>query len=449
MLDAKYYKDLSHNYLIIKNSDDEGKSEYQNRMISGNRIKYLLPCSIRSINNEIYHYYEISSKQNIKFLHERGNLKYEQIYHLFEHIYEASKEVKKYLLEDSNILLQPEYIYANPEGDGIFFVYYPGETIKDMALMSLAEHLLEKVDREDEKAVCVIYKIFEYVQDEKFILPEILRLFNESPINNSNDQDMESKEESMCPLLPEQDAEAYEEGEGVQQDHTEDNEDNIEIKGNMIISAVLLTLCLGAVIAVFCIRYFFILSVEESILTIAGIITLIIVSSFLLLSLIMTPVRVKRKYDNEETDKEDEISAADRYMIVDTYFGEEEGRQSFAEEKKMDKPVYGSTVFIESSLYSLENKLYGTNKGNKYHIDLNKLPCTVGKMAGSVDAVIKDDTVSRIHARFVREGDAVYVTDLNSTNGTFKNGLRLDPNETVQIEAGDEIRFGKMTFCYR
>ena len=80
---------------------------------------------------------------------------------------------------------------------------------------------------------------------------------------------------------------------------------------------------------------------------------------------------------------------------------------------------------------------------------MNSLPCTIGKLAGGVDCVIRDETVSRIHARLSKEGQEICVTDLNSTNGTFKNGLRLEPNETVAIEPGDEIRFGRMTFCYR
>ena len=80
---------------------------------------------------------------------------------------------------------------------------------------------------------------------------------------------------------------------------------------------------------------------------------------------------------------------------------------------------------------------------------MDNLPCTVGKMAGNVDVVIKDSTISRIHARFTRQDNQIYVTDMNSTNGTFKNGLRLNPNETVLIEPGDELRFGRMTFCYR
>ncbi len=114
-----------------------------------------------------------------------------------------------------------------------------------------------------------------------------------------------------------------------------------------------------------------------------------------------------------------------------------------------DTEEYGNTVFLDTSAYKKENKLYGISKGNKYHIDLGNLPCTIGKMAGNVDIVIKDSTISRIHARFTRQENKIYVTDMNSTNGTFKNGLRLEPNETVLIEQGDELRFGRLTFCYR
>ena len=39
--------------------------------------------------------------------------------------------------------------------------------------------------------------------------------------------------------------------------------------------------------------------------------------------------------------------------------------------------------------------------------------------------------------------------DLNSTNGTFRNGMRLEPNASEIIEPGDEIRLGKLKFIYR
>ncbi len=488
-MDAKYYKDLSHNYLILRNTGNDGKveekelstidspsakvdreykNEYQNKMITGNKMKYLLPCSIRNINDEIYFYYEISSKQSIKNLYGRGGMKYEQMFQLFEYLLEASREVGKYLLEDNRLLLSPEYIYANPEGEEFFFVYYPGDG--DTPIMPLAEFLLEKADRESERTVQIIYKIYEYMQDENFILPEIMKLFHEPAGHSTADwedrggrgiEDTEEvkgvkteriageRKELVCRAWS--GTEAGEE-DAEKEEGSEDEEESTLTKGNMIISGILLLLCIGTMVSIFCIRYFCILSIEESVLTVAGIITLIIVSSFLLLSLIMAPVRGrrygKRGYEERKTEEE-ENEEPQQYMTVDAYFQPKKEKEDSLQRGREKEDIYGSTVFIETSLYSIENKLYGANKGNKYHIDLNKLPCTIGKMVGGVDFVIKDSSISRIHARFTKEGENIYVTDLNSTNGTFKNGLRLEPNETAGIEAGDELRFGKMTFCYR
>ena len=38
---------------------------------------------------------------------------------------------------------------------------------------------------------------------------------------------------------------------------------------------------------------------------------------------------------------------------------------------------------------------------------------------------------------------------MNSTNGTLKNGLRLQPYEKRKLEEGDEITFGKRILIYR
>lgn len=108
-----------------------------------------------------------------------------------------------------------------------------------------------------------------------------------------------------------------------------------------------------------------------------------------------------------------------------------------------DRTMY--IPWVENS----DNKLYGIGKGNKYHISLSHLPLTVGKMAGAVDMVIHEPSVSRLHAKFSREGNRFYITDLNSTNGTFRNGIRLEPNDTQLIEPGDEIGLGKLKFIYR
>jgi hypothetical protein len=93
--------------------------------------------------------------------------------------------------------------------------------------------------------------------------------------------------------------------------------------------------------------------------------------------------------------------------------------------------------------------LFSRNLDKTVRIALDRLPLTVGKMEGCVDKVLKDTSISRIHCRFIREGERVAVLDLGSTNGTYRNGLRLSPQEKIYIEEGDEIRLGRVCFDCR
>lgn len=75
---------------------------------------------------------------------------------------------------------------------------------------------------------------------------------------------------------------------------------------------------------------------------------------------------------------------------------------------------------------------------------MEEFPVTVGKMKNSVQAVIEDSSVSRLHARFRKQGKLVYLQDLDSTNGTYVNERHLLPGEEIIIKRGDEIQFGKI-----
>lgn len=63
--------------------------------------------------------------------------------------------------------------------------------------------------------------------------------------------------------------------------------------------------------------------------------------------------------------------------------------------------------------------------------------------------VLEDSSISRMHARILKEKEYYYLEDLNSTNGTFKNGLRLQPYEKRRLEEGDDIRCGRVLFVFR
>ncbi len=57
--------------------------------------------------------------------------------------------------------------------------------------------------------------------------------------------------------------------------------------------------------------------------------------------------------------------------------------------------------------------------------------------------------VSRLHAAFSSENGAVYIEDLNSTNGTRINGFQLTPHRTYRLRDGDELEFGRARMTIR
>ena len=87
--------------------------------------------------------------------------------------------------------------------------------------------------------------------------------------------------------------------------------------------------------------------------------------------------------------------------------------------------------------------------GGKVLAVIGETGITIGKRRGEVDLVLDHAGVSRLHARILREGDSFFLEDLNSTNGTFKNGLRLQPYEKRELEEGDEIGFGQEILVFR
>ena len=65
---------------------------------------------------------------------------------------------------------------------------------------------------------------------------------------------------------------------------------------------------------------------------------------------------------------------------------------------------------------------------------------TFGRSPACTVPLEHDHFASSVHARIFREGGEVLVEDLNSTNGTFVNGARV--NGPREVHRGDEITIG-------
>lgn len=432
MFEAKYYKDYRHNYLILKGVDFS-PNMYQCKMVTGNKIAGLLPCQEKHINGETLLYYEITSKQTMAGIYENARISMKQLRKLFIHLKITWEEMSRYLLDESGLVLLPEYIYVDVETEDMLFLYYPFDT-EEKYITTLLEFLIDRVDSEDRQAVEVTYKMYELVEKEQFVLDEVLQWFEQ---DYEESEERENGEESYGCKVGEVDDQ--EEDEYPPASHFEKNHSAYKKRKA---SSVILSIGILTAAALLYLFFNYELGQKETIYFYAAFTTdiiVILVSIFqLVYEKLWKPIFPHKAINAWGKGHRGNQTEETLYQNMEAFERVQE---------KTDVP-YGNTVFIPWA-ESRENKLYGMGKGNKNHIDLNSLPLTVGKLAGSVDMVIADQSISRRHVKFAREGSNIYMTDLNSTNGTFKNGMRLEPNTSELLEPGDEIRLGKLKFIYR
>jgi len=81
-------------------------------------------------------------------------------------------------------------------------------------------------------------------------------------------------------------------------------------------------------------------------------------------------------------------------------------------------------------------------------IPLTKFPFYIGSLAGYMDLVIPQETVSRFHAKLVCSENRVFAVDLNSTNGTWVNGRSVGVQEQVPLCQGDCVRFAEEEYMF-
>lgn len=96
-------------------------------------------------------------------------------------------------------------------------------------------------------------------------------------------------------------------------------------------------------------------------------------------------------------------------------------------------------------------RLTGTGIQTGQSLKISKTPFTVGKPEGNADGILLAGTVSRMHARIYKKEDSegYAIEDLNSTNGTFLNGRRLQAYTRTELKPGDLLRFADQEYLFQ
>lgn len=391
MLETEYVRNCNCNYERIRLEKKPEEKRYQYCILNRGGIRYLLPGSLRYINGEAYLYYDISSTQNIKQLFEMKKIGREWFRDFLWGIKRMLGELDRFLLEEQCIIWSPSHVFQDLESNDFSFLYVPYYK-EDNGLWELMDYFIEKIDYEDERLVDFFYAAYEQM---KTVGQEYLRKSIHDAWETFEREETKRKEVK----------------ETLQNAPTEVNVVHEEMQSDIVRTR------------------------EKK-------------------SWNFWKEGKKKKNRQKEDYREHmrqklfgarPLAVCEETLYVDKVIDDISEREDA--EKANYEEEYGKTIYIEDTGILQKPALYKAD-GERV-AELEELPFLVGKRKEDVNLVLNDYSVSRIHARISQEEGIYYIEDLNSTNGTYKNGLRLQPYEKRKLEKGDELKFGKTEYVYK
>lgn len=429
MFREAYERKLNGNYLILEEEHQEhpsaDKNEFESRMLQENNIPGFLRCTVRCVDGREQFAYDITSRQSMKRVYEEQDIGYRDMKSIFLGMMKGFDAVSEYFLNEENLILLPEYIYVDIETKQAFLCFYPHYHVNiHQSFQRFAEYLLQKTDHKDEKAVVLAYAFYKQTANEDY---DLYHLFEKTAVKETS--------ELIKPSAPIRGLLEYEttgtiEEYGISAD--EITKYGMAEKKIFFISVLILLLLMGFVLYVevyepAAVMEFLPYETRTVLIATAGATTLF--SSVTLLGRQRKKRRASEREQRRRRRARQQINGEREEVLAEkSYCGETGALGQDAE------PVHRLVRFAEEGITEFK---------------LCKTPFIIGKKRAVADGVLDSPAISRMHAKIYRERDNYYLVDLNSTNGTSKNGIRLNANESAMLTYNDEVTFAGELFYFR
>ena len=441
MENFSYVQDGGRNYL---KSEPVGEVDYIVGMFAHNDIPAFVPVSFKSLNLENYFCYNMNGLIPINQSFEMNKLTADRIEAFLRSIIKAAKSMEEFLLPFDRLITDEAYIYESlGKKDEFHWIY--GIESGSCTFTRLFERLLDRVDYKDDSAVKMIYSLYQAAKESEGMqgvstggsLQRIREKAEEILSAPHMSLDMRAREL----IRAENERNSIKRLKGIETG-TGDKACSKEIEGADSMARryraeaeskksrsqrVDIEDTPKAKLSLFKQRQ----NEEKSDKT------------------MFVKSKLKKVWDYLNAD----IGSKPEKLVELQAVGENEISYNVREVKQpkieaSDNAGEATTLLtgamISNGIYCLKPE--DTNEDN---ILLTEFPFFIGKSGDKTHHTIEDSTVSRFHARIDREEEELWLTDLNSTNGTFLNGIRLMPFGRMRVNKGDSIVISRKRYEFK
>ena len=442
----RYIQDGGKNYL---KSEEISRVDYITAMLIHNEIPAFAQTRFKSLNAENYICYDMNGLIPISQSLEINKLNAERVESFLHSIIRVYQSMEEFMLPFDRLIVDEAYIYENYNSKEFCWIY--GNNVTESNFTGLFEKLLDRIDYKDDRVVKIMYSMYQAAKDSE-------EIFNRESGGSSILKIKEKAEEIMSLPYQSLDLRAEElkrsesrkfdlNGENLKEinrmknlgyDEAENNSDSMARRYREDIEKQKMKRDIE--------EYS-----EERIEKITE--------------------RKKTNEKNKGLDKKKNIKIDVKMGLkkVWNYLNADIGSKAVVEQENIiqeEEPSYNirevhskkseNRVCEENPTTLLTGAMIGngvyclkSEDINESNILLTEFPFFIGKSGENTNHRIDDSTVSRFHVRMDKEDDELWLTDLNSTNGTFLNGIRMIPYDRVKVGSGDSIVISRKRYELR
>ena len=174
-MEISYRREAKRNYLVAGMA--ETTAGYEARMLAHNEICGLLRMYITYQDGRPSYCYDITSRQPLSRLLETRFITGDEICQLLIQIHTALNGMEEYLLDAGGVLLEPEYIYVEPELFQTGLCLVPGAQGDFQEKLSrLLQYILKRINHKDRECVVLAYGLYQESLKENCGMDDLLGL---------------------------------------------------------------------------------------------------------------------------------------------------------------------------------------------------------------------------------------------------------------------------------
>ena len=395
--------------------------DFREKMLVNNRIPGILDLKVNVTDNRKTFEYDTAGLITLESLCLQQNIDTVTLKKIFSGLAKIVSDGEKYLLEQNDFLIGPEYIFLDKEQNP-YAGYCPGYG-KPMSeqIGNVAEYLMNRIDYHNKESVLMTYTIYKKSREEGFYIGEItdyLNVAKEDPGERPKEQRSEPPDRSFHdapvltierkPLINEEDFTVFESEKKRGTDrslHIKPGQSNIIL---FVVAVLIPVLLVG-------------ISVKAGlVLDKNGKTDIVKLAAVAVLGIGVAVYVIKKTKKSAKEVPKDIVPEEDEATELLFSGG---------------VPSMGNTCILESGEFPV--------------IRVNELPFSIGKDREHMDFCLDYQGVSRCHARLERMGTGIGIVDCGSTNGTYLNGTKLDSNRPYLLNDGDKLNLGICTYRFK